>query len=103
MSKCSGGQCSAVPIIEDYAWCLELWRGAATEEILLPGMSRSEALSLRSRMYRIRAAMEQQRHTYFPDVAHTKISVIQLDTGAGGDKLWALAIVPSDVHGDAPQ
>jgi hypothetical protein len=92
-----------VPIIEDYAWCLELWRGAATEEILLPGMSRSEALSLRSRMYRIRAAMEQQRHTYFPDVAHTKISVIQLDTGAGGDKLWALAIVPSDVHGDAPQ
>jgi hypothetical protein len=91
-----------VPIVEDYAWCLELWRGAATEEILLPGMSRSEALSLRSRMYRIRAAMKQQRHTYFPDVAHTKISVIQLDTGVGGDELWALAIVPSDVHGDAP-
>jgi len=87
-----------VAIIEDYAWCLELWRRAATEEILLPGMSRSEALSLRSRLYRIRAAMKQQRHTYFPDIARMKISVIQLDTGAGGDELWTLSIVPSDAR-----
>jgi hypothetical protein len=85
-----------VAIIEIYAWCLELWRRAATEEILLAGMSRGEALSLRSRLYRIRAAMEHQRHTYFPDVAGTKISVIQLDTGAGGDELWTLSILPSD-------
>jgi hypothetical protein len=89
-----------VAIIEDYAWCLELWRRAATEEILLPGMSRGEALSLRSRLYRIRAAMEQQRHTYYPDVARAKISVIQLDTGSGGEELWTLSIVPSDVQGD---
>ena len=84
--------------IQDYAWCLELWRLAATEEILLPGMSRSEALSLRSRLYRIRAAMEQQRHTSFPDVAHTRIAVIQLDTGTGGDELWALALMPPIVQ-----
>ena len=45
--------------------------------------------------------MEQQRHTYFPDVAHTKISVMQLDTGVGGEELWTLSIVPIDVHGDA--
>ena len=85
-------------IIDDYTWCLELWRRAATEEILLPGMSRGEALFLRSRLYRIRAAMEQQRHAYFQDVAHTKIAVIQLDTGAGSDELWALAIMPSKVQ-----
>ena len=84
--------------IEDYAWCLELWRCAATEEITLPGMSRGEALSLRSRLYRVRAAMEQQRHTYFPNVAHTKISIMQLDTGVGGEELWTLTIIPSDEH-----
>jgi hypothetical protein len=44
--------------------------------------------------------MKQQRHTYFPDVARTKISVIQLDTGADGDELWTLSIMPSDVRGD---
>jgi hypothetical protein len=91
-----------VPIVEDYAWCLELWRGAATEEILLPGMSRSEALSLRSRMYRIRAAMKQQRHTYFPDVAHTKISVIQLDTGVGGRAVGARDRAERCARGRAP-
>ena len=89
--------------IEDFAWCIELWRRAATEEILLSGISRSEALSLRSRLYRIRAAMEQQRHTYFQDVAHTKIAVIQLDTGVGGNELWTLSIVLTDAHGDEPQ
>ncbi len=67
---------NTVAIIEDYAWCLELWRRAATEEMLLPGMPRSEALSLRSRLYRIRAAMKRQGHTYFPDVARAKISLI---------------------------
>ena len=46
----SGRWFSAVAVIEDYAWCLELRRRAATEEILLPGMSRNEALSLRSRL-----------------------------------------------------
>ena len=88
----------AVAIVEDYAWCLELWRCAATEEILLQGMSRGEALSLRSRLYRIRAAMKRQSHSYYPDVARAKISVIQLDTGAGGDELWTLSILPTDVH-----
>jgi hypothetical protein len=87
-----------VAIVEDYAWCLELWRCAATEEILLPGMPRSEALSLRSRLYRIRAAMKRQSHSYYPDVARAKISVIQLDTGAGGDELWTLSILPADAH-----
>ena len=86
-------------IIDDYAWCLELWRRAATDEILLPGMPRREALSLRSRLYRIRAAMEQQRHPYYPNVAHAKISVIPLDTGVGGEELWTLSILPSDVQG----
>jgi hypothetical protein len=90
-----------VAIIEDYAWCLELWRLAATEEILLPAMSRSEALSLRSRLYRIRAAMKEQRHTYYAGIAQTKISVMQLDTGVGGEELWTLSIVPIDVHGCA--
>jgi hypothetical protein len=89
-----------VAIIEDYAWCLELWRRAATEEVLLLGMSRSEALSLRSRLYRIRAAMEKQRHTYYPDVARIKISVVQLDTGAGGDEVWTLSIGPSEAQED---
>jgi hypothetical protein len=87
-----------VAIIEDYAWCLELWRRAATEEILLSGMLRGEALSLRSRLYRIRAVMKRQSHTYFADVARMKISLIQLDTGAGGDELWTLSIVPGDTR-----
>jgi len=49
-----------VGIIEDYARCLELWRLAGTDEVLLPGMSRADALSLRRRLYRIRAAMARQ-------------------------------------------
>jgi hypothetical protein len=85
-------------VIEDYAWCLELWRRAATEEILLPAMSRREALSLRSRLYRIRGAMEQQRHPYYENVARAKIAVIQLDTGAGGEELWTLSIIPAELR-----
>jgi hypothetical protein len=85
-----------VPIIEEYARCLELWRCAATEEILLPGMSRSEALSLRSRLNRIRAAMAHQQHSYYPKAAGARISLFQLDTGVGGEELWTLAIIPAD-------
>jgi hypothetical protein len=80
-------------VVEEYAWCLELWRRAATEEILLAAMSRSEALLLRSRLYRIRAAMKQQSHSYYANVAGAKVSVIQLDTGAGGEDLWTLSII----------
>ena len=81
--------------IEEYARCLELWRAAAAEEILLPGMSRSEALSLRSRLYRIRAAMKNQGRPYYPHAATAKISLLQIDTGAGGEELWTLSIVPA--------
>jgi hypothetical protein len=88
-------------VIEEYARCLELWRAAATEEIVVSGMSRSEALSLRSRLYRIRAAMEQQRHPYYENVARAKISIMQLDTGAGGGDLWALSIVPVNLRSAA--
>ena len=82
--------------IEAYAQCLELWRRAATEAILLPGMSRSEALAMRSQLYRIRAAMKHQHHPYYEDVAHAKISVIQVDTGVGGGELWTLSIIPGE-------
>ncbi len=85
-------------VVEEYAWCLELWRRAATEEILLPGMSRSKALSLRSRLYRIRAGMEQQGHSYYENVASAKISVIQLDTGAGGEELWSLSVISAKLR-----
>ena len=71
-------------IIEEYARCLELWRLAGTGEVLLPGMSRAQALSFRSRLYRIRAAMAAQQHPYYPSVAEAKISMIQIDTGVGG-------------------
>ena len=35
--------------IEDYGHCLEIWNSAGTDEIMLPPMSRADALSLRSR------------------------------------------------------
>jgi hypothetical protein len=87
-----------VTTIEEYAECPELWRAAGDDEILLPGMSRKQALSLRSRLYRIRAAMADQQHQYYPKAAGAKISLIQIDTGAGGEDLWTLAIVPSKLQ-----
>jgi hypothetical protein len=87
-----------VPAFEDYAWCLEVWRRAATEEIQLSGVSRSKALALRSRLYRIRAAMEQQRYPYYAKVARAKISLVLIDTGVGGEELWSLVISSRDVR-----
>jgi len=84
--------------VDEYARCLELWRAAGADEVLLPGISRSEALSLRSRLYRIRAAMKDQRHPYYPNAAGAKIALIQMDTGAGGEELWALAIMPAPLR-----
>jgi hypothetical protein len=51
---------------------------------------------MRSRLYRIRAAMKDQRHPYYPNAAGAKISVIQMDTGVGGEELWTLSIVPAE-------
>jgi hypothetical protein len=81
-------------VIEDYEHCLEIWNSAGTDEIMLPPMSRADALSLRSRLYRIRAAMKAQQHPYYERVAGATISDIQVDTGAGGEELWALYIRP---------
>ncbi len=81
-------------IVEDYEHCLEIWNSAGTDEIMLPAMSRADALSFRRRLYRIRAAMKAQQHPYYERAASATISVIQVDTGAGGDELWALSIRP---------
>ena len=81
-------------IIEEYARCLELWSRAGTDAVLLPGMSRREALSFRSRLYRIRAAMAAQQHPYYASAAEAKISMIQIDTGVGAEELWTLSIRP---------
>ena len=79
-------------VIEDYEHCLEIWSAAGTEEIMLPAMPRVDALSFRRRLYRIRAAMKAQQHPYYERAAGATISVIQLDTCAGGEELWALFI-----------
>jgi hypothetical protein len=81
-------------LIGDYEHCLEIWNAAGTDEIMLPAMSRADAMSLRQRLYRIRAAMKAQQHPYYEKTAGSTISVIQVDTGAGGEELWALYIRP---------
>jgi hypothetical protein len=81
-------------VIEDYKHCLEIWSSAGTDQILLPVMSRAEAMSLRHRLYRIRAAMKAQRHPYYERAAGATISLIQVDTGVGGEELWAICIKP---------
>jgi len=83
-------------IIEEYERCLEIWRAAGIDDVLLPAMSRTDALSLRRRLYRIRAAMARQQHPYYESAARARISMIQVDTGVGGEELWALS-----VHHDA--
>ena len=80
--------------IEDYEHCLEIWSSAGTDEIMLPAMSRAYAMSLRRRLYRIRASLKAQQHPYYERAAGATISVIQVDTGAGGEELWALYIRP---------
>jgi hypothetical protein len=81
-------------VIEDYEHCLEIWSLAGTDEIMLPAMSRADAMSLRRRLYRIRAAMKAQQHPDYERAAGATISVIQVDTGVGGEELWALFIRP---------
>lgn len=89
-------------VIEDYEHCLEIWSSAGTGEIMLSAMSRADAMSLRHRLYRIRAAMKAQQHPYYKSAAGAKISVIQVDTGAGGEELWALSIRPIKPMRPAP-
>jgi hypothetical protein len=52
-------------VIEEYEHCLEIWRAARTDDVLLPPMPRTDALSFRRRLYRIRAAMGRQQHPYY--------------------------------------
>ena len=91
LNKSSQGTCVA-GVIEEYERCLEIWRAAGPDDVLLPAMSRTDALSFRSRLYRIRAAMGRQKHPYYESAARARISVIQVDTGVGGEELWALSI-----------
>jgi hypothetical protein len=57
-------------------------------------MSRADAVSLRHRLLRIRVAMKAQQHPQYERAAGATVSLIQVDTGAGGEELWAVSIKP---------